>query len=511
MNYYSTIGDEVKHSAAHILAMAVSEIFPGVRIGVGPVTKSGFYYDFEIPQELTPEVVSQILEKTKEIEDRNLPFQQQLLNREAALNMLIQKGQGYKAELLGMIQDPEVSIYKTGDSFIDLCRGPHVGTTSEVGPIIITKIEDVHWNEDPSRPVLKRIHGMTFRNDTEVAEYTNLQKLKDERDFIKTSIQDGFFAKNNDKVLTITDKGALIIERFRKAIYKHILSDESIELPLFFIPKNPDEISIASDIAALSNPRSRQEYPIEMFAFTQCVNLKVKDIRQPCSNVFFFKSYHADTGMVLGLERIEDIVKSLLIEFSKLYIDVEYYNAEDPTFTSVSKILQKNLISHTKLISSEREEIMLRIKAKDSIDREWEIATMKIYNKPYSASNKIEVNMMEYFVNLLNLVAFHIEDTNGELSKQTSPYEVVIIPIKKKHIGSGADLEKKIHAAGHSARMLQTTKSLNNRIKIAENANPRVIGVIGDNEMGKDTVNVRINKMNHGLMKFEDLLKILSN
>ncbi|MFS8131360.1 MAG: His/Gly/Thr/Pro-type tRNA ligase C-terminal domain-containing protein [Candidatus Dojkabacteria bacterium] len=510
MNYYSTIGDDVKHSAAHILAMAVSEVFPGVRIGIGPVTKTGFYYDFEITEELTPDVVSQIIEKTKEIERENLPFRQVLLNRTAAQNMLMQKGQAYKAELLNMIPDDEVSFYKTGDNFVDLCRGPHVNSTSEIGPIIITKVEDVHWNEDPSRPVLKRIHGMTFRNENEIGEYMAMQKQKEDRDFMKISIQDGYFAKNNNKVLTITDKGALVMDRFRKSIYKYILSDESVDLPLFFVPKSAEEISIATDIAALTNPRSKQEYPIEIFTFTQCVNLKVKDSKQPSSNVFFYKNYQTDRGLVLGLEKVEHIIKSILIDNSSLYIDLEYKDGEDPVFNSISKILQKNLISHTKLIANDREEITLRIKAKDSLEREWDIATVKIYNKPFTTVSGVEVNMIEYFVNLLNLMAYHIEDTNGEMTKDTSAYEVIIVPLKKKHMSFAMDFKKKVNLAGYSAKVLFTTKSLNNRIKISENSNARVIAIIGDNEIENGTINARINKINHGLMKIEDMFKYLS-
>ncbi|MEO6728507.1 MAG: His/Gly/Thr/Pro-type tRNA ligase C-terminal domain-containing protein [Candidatus Dojkabacteria bacterium] len=509
MNYYSTITDDVKHSAAHILAMAVSEVFPGVRIGIGPVTKTGFYYDFEISEELTPDIVSQILEKTKEIEKENLPFRQILLNRQAAQNMLMQKGQAYKAELLNMIPDDEVSFYKTGETFVDLCRGPHVNSTSEVGPIIITKIEDVHWNEDPARPILKRIHGMTFRNENEIGEYQSMQKQKEERDFMKISIQDGYFAKNNNKVLTITDKGALVMDRFRKAIYKYVLTDESIELPLFFVPKSAEEISIAADIAALTNPRSKQEYPLEMFIFTQCVNLKVKDTKQPSSNVFFFKNYQTDSGLVLGLEKVEHIIKTLLIDNSSLYIDLEYKDSEDPLFNSISKILQKNLISHTKLISTDREEITLKIKAKDSLEREWDIATVKVYNKAFTTSTGVEVHMIEYFVNLLNLMAYHLEDTNGELTRDTSAYELIIVPLKKKHMTYALDFKKKVNAEGYSAKVLFTTKSLNNRIKIAENSNARVIAIIGDNEIENGTINARINKNNHGLMKIEDLFKYL--
>src|SRR5260221_5402666 len=160
----NNVSDQQKHSAAHVLALAVSRIYGNVKIGVGPVTKDGFYYDLDVSQDIKQIDLKKIEEEINNILQQNLKFQQIILPREEAINMLLQRGQIYKAELVKAIPDQEISFFKIGDEFIDLCRGPHVYSTNQIGLIILTGIENTHWNEDPTRPIMIRISGKVFNN-----------------------------------------------------------------------------------------------------------------------------------------------------------------------------------------------------------------------------------------------------------------------------------------------------------------------------------------------------------
>src|SRR5690606_7126984 len=133
-----------------------------VKVGIGPVTKDGFYYDFDLRKNITRENFKEIEEEMLKIREERIPFTQHVLTRDEAINLLLTRGQIYKVELINSIPDSEVSLYKTGEEFIDLCRGPHVDYTSEIGIPRIIKIEKVHWNNDPKRPKLLRIYGKVF-------------------------------------------------------------------------------------------------------------------------------------------------------------------------------------------------------------------------------------------------------------------------------------------------------------------------------------------------------------
>src|SRR5213080_3748087 len=121
----------MRHSAAHVMAEAVQEIFPDARFGIGPAIDDGFYYDFELPRALTPDDLPEIEQRINRIREANLPFLRDRWAREKALT--------FKVEIIENLPDAEVGIYQQGD-FLDLCRGPHVERTGQVGPIKLMRV-----------------------------------------------------------------------------------------------------------------------------------------------------------------------------------------------------------------------------------------------------------------------------------------------------------------------------------------------------------------------------------
>ena len=162
----------MRHSAAHVMAEAVQAMFPEAKFGIGPAIESGFYYDFDLPRSLTPDDLPVIEAKMGEIIAQNEPFVKQEVTKEEARQLFA--AQPYKLELIDEILDEKVTIYRQG-SFVDLCRGPHVNSSGELGAFKLVSIAGAYWRGDEHRPMLQRIYGVVF--DTKEALAEHLKKL----------------------------------------------------------------------------------------------------------------------------------------------------------------------------------------------------------------------------------------------------------------------------------------------------------------------------------------------
>jgi threonyl-tRNA synthetase len=167
------MGDEhnletMRHSASHVLAEAVLSIFPEAKFAIGPAIEDGFYYDFDLPRPLTPEDLPVIEKKMGEIVKADLPFTHREIDKKEAKKLFA--GQPYKLELIDEIADDKVGIYQQGN-FTDLCRGPHVSSTGEIGAFKLTSIAGAYWRGDEHNPMLQRIYGVAFPTQRELDDY----------------------------------------------------------------------------------------------------------------------------------------------------------------------------------------------------------------------------------------------------------------------------------------------------------------------------------------------------
>ncbi|HTK09416.1 MAG TPA: threonine--tRNA ligase [Ktedonobacteraceae bacterium] len=160
----------MRHSAAHIMAEAVLEIFPDARLAIGPAIEDGFYYDFDLPRALTPEDLPDIEQRMHRIVNGSYPFKHEMWPREKALQYFGEHSQAYKVELIENLTDQEVGIY-TQDTFLDLCRGPHVENTRQVGPFKLMRVAGAYWRGDEHRPMLQRIYGTAWFTQEELDQY----------------------------------------------------------------------------------------------------------------------------------------------------------------------------------------------------------------------------------------------------------------------------------------------------------------------------------------------------
>jgi threonyl-tRNA synthetase len=173
----------IRHDAAHVMAEAVQELWPGTQVTIGPVIENGFYYDFAKNEPFTPDDLPVIEKKMKEIIARNKPFTREVWPREKAKEVFAAKGEAYKVELVDAIpEDQDVKIYYQGDWF-DLCRGPHMASTGQVGTAFkLMKVAGAYWRGDSNNPMLTRIYGTAWHTQEELDQYLHVLAEAEKRD-----------------------------------------------------------------------------------------------------------------------------------------------------------------------------------------------------------------------------------------------------------------------------------------------------------------------------------------
>src|SRR5215813_7091747 len=160
----------VRHSTSHVMAQAVKQLFPDVRVAIGPAIEDGFYYDFAKPTPFTPEDLEKIETRMKEIVKKDLPFTREEWPREQAIRWFEERGEPFKVEILRGLDVPTVSVYKQGD-FLDLCRGPHVASTGALKAFKLLSSSGAYWRGDEKNPMLQRIYGTAWLNQADLDTY----------------------------------------------------------------------------------------------------------------------------------------------------------------------------------------------------------------------------------------------------------------------------------------------------------------------------------------------------
>jgi threonyl-tRNA synthetase len=173
----------LRHDAAHVLAQAAQELFPGTQVTIGPSIENGFYYDFARDDPFTPEDVAAMEQRMHEIVDRDLPFERHVWDRDEAIQTFSGMGEAYKAELISDLpEDEEISIYSQGD-WKDLCLGPHLPSTGKLGHAFkLTKLAGAYWRGDSDNAQLQRVYGTAWRNEKELKAYLTMLEEAEKRD-----------------------------------------------------------------------------------------------------------------------------------------------------------------------------------------------------------------------------------------------------------------------------------------------------------------------------------------
>jgi threonyl-tRNA synthetase len=211
----------MRHSAAHLMAEAVRDLFPGVKVAIGPAIEAGFYYDFDVPEPFTPEDLARIEAHMAELTAQDEPFRRDEMDRQQAIGYFRGQGEAYKVELLEEIPSDKVSLYQQGN-FIDLCRGPHLPSTGYIKAFKLTATSGAYWRGDERRPMLQRIYGTAFPTPEELANHLELLEEAKRRDHRRLGRELGLFSIEEEAgpgLVIYHPKGALLrslIEDFER-------------------------------------------------------------------------------------------------------------------------------------------------------------------------------------------------------------------------------------------------------------------------------------------------------
>ena len=205
----------VRHSAAHVLAQAVQELWPSAKVTIGPVIEDGFYYDFDMPHPFVDEDMKVIEDKMKEILSRKLSVTKEVWPAEKAVETFQKMGESYKVEIIKELGEPAVSVYKQGNWF-DLCRGPHCQHLGQIGAVKILSHSSCYWRADENNPSLQRIYGTAFHTQKDLDHYLKLMEQVKKRDHRKIGKEMNFFYFNEGS------SGQPFFKNSGTVVYRHL-------------------------------------------------------------------------------------------------------------------------------------------------------------------------------------------------------------------------------------------------------------------------------------------------
>ncbi len=237
--------DTMRHSAAHLMAAAVMELYPGAKLGYGPTTEDGFYYDFQLPQKVSENDFAAIEAKMNELKGKNLPFVRQEVQAQDELARAKEEHQPFKEETIAELaaKGEAITVYEMG-SFRDVCKGPHVKTTGEIGEFKLLSIAGAYWKGSEKNPMLTRIYATAFAAKADLDEYLARLEIAKERDHRVIGKKLGLFVFSDlvgKGLPLLTPKGAAIrreLERFIideeiKRGYQHVLTPPLAKTDLY--------------------------------------------------------------------------------------------------------------------------------------------------------------------------------------------------------------------------------------------------------------------------------------
>jgi len=234
----------LRHSAAHLLAAAVMELYPDAKYGIGPAVQDGFYYDFDFGKSISESDLPAIESRMRRLAQADIPFEHETLTRAQAVEEFTRRGQTYKLELIAdKVEGDEVSVYRTGD-FLDLCRGPHVRSTRDIKAFKLLRVAGAYWRNDEKRPQLTRIYGTAWPTQRELEDYLKFLEQAALRDHKKLGKELKIFTLDErvglGQVIWLPNGATIhrelerwIIDEELRRGYRHVITPHLAKLDLY--------------------------------------------------------------------------------------------------------------------------------------------------------------------------------------------------------------------------------------------------------------------------------------
>ncbi len=560
--------DTIRHSCAHLMAMAVQDLFPSAQVTIGPVVDNGFYYDFAFERPFTPEDLEKIEARMKELAKNDYKVERSILSREDAVALFEEKGEKYKVEIIQDIPGEEpLSFYQQGD-FIDLCRGPHVPSTGHIKAFKLMKVAGAYWRGDSKNEMLQRIYGTAWADKKELKAYLHRLEEAEKRDHRKLGKQLNLFHMQEEApgmVFWHPEGWSLYqtIENYmRRKLdlhdYKEVKTPQVVERTLWEKSGHWDKFH-EQMFTTHSEHRDYAVKPMNCPCHIQVFNQGLKSYRELPLRMAEFGSCHRNeySGSLHGLMRVrgftqddghifctEDQIQSEVSEFIDLlhevYADFGFTNIEYKLSTRPEQRVgsdevwdkAENALSDALNAKGLEFELLpgegafygpkIEFSLRDCLDRVWQCGTIQVdFSMPgrlgaeyvdHEGERKTPVMLhratlgsFERFIGIL------IEHYAGALPTWLAPKQLVIMNITDKQAEYCQQIEKTLRNKGFRASSDLRNEKIG--FKIREHTIHKVpyLAVIGDKEVEAGTVAVRSRSGEDlGSMSIEQVEALLS-
>ena len=559
--------ETIRHDTAHILAMAVQELFPGTQVTIGPVIEDGFYYDFARKEPFTQEDLEKIENKMKDIVDRNEKTYREVWKRNDAIKHFKNNGEHYKAEIINSIPEgEEVSIYFHG-KWHDLCRGPHLSSTGKIGKYFkLTKVSGAYWRGDSNNEMLQRVYGTSWSTQKELDEYLNRIEEAEKRDHRKLGKEMDLFHFREESPGSVFwhEKGWNLFQKLISymrtkqdhAGYKEINTPEILDRTLWeksghwekfganmYTSTTPDEKVFA--IKPMNCPgcvqvfnqglKSYRDLPLKMSEFGKVHRyepsgalhglLRVRAFTQDDAHIFCTEEQITQECLSVT-NLILEIYKDLGFENVILkYSDRPDLRVGDDAVWDKSEAALLEAIKETKLeytinkgegaFYGPKIEFVLR----DAIGRDWQCGTLQVdLNLPgrlgatyveKDGSKKIPVMLHRaLFGSLERFIGILIENYSGKLPFWLTPLQVVVIPISSDFDDYSKKINHELKKVGISSEVDLKNHNLNYKIREHSLSKVPLLLICGKKEVDSNTVTIRrLDSKKQENMDFNEFLK----
>ena len=552
--------DEAKHvfwhSSSHLMAEALESLYPGIKFGIGPAIENGFYYDVDFGgRQITEADLRTIEAKMMELARSKEPFTRREVSKDEALKTFSEKGDEYKCELIGELEDGTITFYTNGN-FTDLCRGPHLRDTSVIKAVKLTSIAGAYWRGDEKRQMLTRIYGITFPKKSMLDEYLALMEEAKKRDHRKLGKEMELFAFSSrvgQGLPLWLPKGTELRERLENFLrkiqksygYQQVITPHIGNKDLYVTSGHYAKYGKDS-FQPIHTPQEGEEFllkPMNCPHHCEIYRTKPRSYKDlPLRFAEFGTVYrYEQSGELHGLTRVRGFTQDdahlfcrpdqLKEEFCKV-IDIILYVFKTLDFNEyVAQISLRDPDNREKYIGSDEnwakaEQAIIDAAAekglntvveygeaafygpkldfmvKDAIGRKWQLGTIQVdYNLPerfeleYTGSDgqKHRPVMIHRapFGSLERFVAVLLEHTGGKLPLWLTPDQAVILPVSEKFTDYAKKVCDLLNNSDIRASIDDRNETIGKRIRESELKRIPFLLIVGEKEMTEGTVSVR--------------------
>ncbi|MCI5104895.1 MAG: threonine--tRNA ligase, partial [Algiphilus sp.] len=561
----------LRHDAAHVLAQAVQELFPGTQITFGPSTDTGFYYDFVRDEPFSQDDLEAIEQRMRDIVQRDLPIERQVWNRDEAIAHFKQLGETYKAQWIAEGIDPheEITVYTQGENWKDLCTGPHLPSTGRLGTAFkLTKLSGAYWRGDKNNAQLQRIYGLAFADDKQLKAHLRMLEEAEKRDHRKLGRQLDLFHFQEEAPGSVFwhPKGWTVFQGLidymrrqqRRAGYQEVNTPDMMDLSLwkrsghwenygenmFTTERDEDRIlalkpmNCPGHVAVFNQGlRSYRELPLRLAEFGKVHRfepsgalhglLRVRSFTQDDAHVFCTREQmHAEcihiTQLTLAIYKdfgFDNIVIKLSTRPEKrIGADELWDQAESALANALGDLgLEYTVFEGEGAFYGPKLEFVLR----DAIGRDWQCGTLQLdFNLPGrldaeyvgedSAKHTPIMIHRAMFGSLERFFGILIEHHAGALPSWLAPVQVQVATIVSDADDYARDVCARMQAAGIRAETDLRNEKINLKVRESSLAKVPAMAVVGRREAEEGTVALRrLGNKDQQVLSLDDAIEIL--